>query len=170
MSTRQVNSQPLCLTDVADIWCRGVGHHSHPRGLGVNRPFAHARMSPVRSRPRTADLLSGCRSASIERNCRPLLRVVWQLRTQCQDCRYRTAGPMPAATRWRRAGTLGAASGGLEGSEACPLMLLQQSAQLAVIRSQGSLCVIHTAMIVDRNQPHQYPPLRRPRGHRESKT
>ena len=62
---------------------------------------------------------------------------------------------MPAATRWRRAGTLGAASGGLEGSEACPLMLLQQSAQLGVIRSQGSLCVIHTAMIVDREDVRQ---------------
>ncbi len=34
-------------------------------------------------------------------------------------------------------------------------MLLQQSAQLGVIRSQGSLCVIHTAMIVDREDVRQ---------------
>jgi hypothetical protein len=85
----------------------------------------------------------------------PLLKVVWLRRTQCQDCRYRTAGPVPAATRWRRAGTLGAASGGLEGSQACPLMLLQQSAQLGVIRSHGKVCVIHTAIIVDREDVRQ---------------
>ena len=84
-----------------------------------------------------------------------LLKVVWQRRTQYQDCLYRAAWPMPAATRWRRAGTLRAASGGLEGSEAGPLMLLQESAQFGVIRSQGSLCVIHTAMIVDREDARQ---------------
>jgi hypothetical protein len=111
--------------------------------------------SRFRTRQRTADLLSGCHSASIERNCCPLLKVVWQRRTQYQDCRYRTAGPMATATRWSRAGTLGAASVRLEGSEACPLVLLQQSAQFGVIRSQRSLCVIHTAMVVDREDVRQ---------------
>jgi hypothetical protein len=56
---------------------------------------------------------------------------------------------MPTATRRLRAGTLRAAPAGLEWSETCPLMLIQQSAELGVLRSQGSLCVIHTAMIVD---------------------
>jgi hypothetical protein len=88
-------------------------------------------------------------------NCRPLLTVVCQRRTQYQNCRYRTAGPMPAATWWRRSGTFGAASVGLEGSETCPLMFLQQSAQLGVLGPPGSLCVIHAAMIVDREDPRQ---------------
>jgi len=34
-------------------------------------------------------------------------------------------------------------------------MLLQQSAQLGIIRSHGSLCVIHTAMIVGREDARQ---------------
>ena len=34
-------------------------------------------------------------------------------------------------------------------------MFLQQSAQLSVLRLQRSLCVIHTAMIVDREQARQ---------------
>jgi hypothetical protein len=84
-----------------------------------------------------------------------LLKVVWQRRTQYQDCCYRTAGPMPAATRWRRAGTLRAASVGLEGSEARPLMLLQQSAQFGVLCSQGGHRVIHAAIIVDREDVRQ---------------
>ena len=40
------------------------------------------------------------------------------------------------------------ASAGLEWGKACPLMLFQQSAEFGVLRSEGSLCVIHTAMVV----------------------
>jgi hypothetical protein len=39
---------------------------------------------------------------------------------------------------------------GLDGSEASPLMLFQQSAELGVLRPQGSLCIAHTVMIADR--------------------
>ena len=62
---------------------------------------------------------------------------------------------MPAAMRWGRAGTLRAASAGLEGSEASPLMLFQQSAELGVLRPQGSLCIAHTVMIADRPDARQ---------------
>ena len=57
---------------------------------------------------------------------------------------------MPAAMRWGRAATLRAASAGLDGSEASPLMLFKQSAELGVLRPQGSLCIAHTVMIADR--------------------
>ena len=58
---------------------------------------------------------------------------------------------MPAAMRWGRAATFRAASAGLDGSEASPLMLFQQPAELGVLRPQGSLCIAHTVMIADRH-------------------
>jgi hypothetical protein len=62
---------------------------------------------------------------------------------------------MSAAMKWGRAGTLRAASAGLEGSKASPLMLFQQSAELGVLRTKGSLCIAHTAMMADRHDAPQ---------------
>jgi hypothetical protein len=87
-----------------------------------------------------------------------LLKVVRQGRSDRQDNCDRTSGPMPAAMRWGRAATLRAASAGLDGSEARPLMLFQQSAELGVLRPQGSLCITHTVMIADRPDARQASP------------
>jgi hypothetical protein len=87
-----------------------------------------------------------------------VLKVVREWRSHGQDSRDRTAGPMPAAMRWGRAGTLRTASAGLEGSETSPLMLFQQSAELGVLHTQGSLCIAHAVMIADR---HDARPARR---------
>jgi hypothetical protein len=84
-----------------------------------------------------------------------LLKVVRQGRSDRQDNCDRTSGPMPAAMRWGRAATLRAASAGLDGSEARPLMLFQQPTELGVLRPQGSLCITHTVMIADRPDGRQ---------------
>jgi hypothetical protein len=51
------------------------------------------------------------------------------------------------------------ASAGLEWGKTCPLMLFQQSAEFGVLRSEGSLCVVHTAMVILTMTPLQ-PPVR----------
>jgi hypothetical protein len=62
---------------------------------------------------------------------------------------------MPTAVRRGRAAALRAASAGLDGSQACPLMLFQQPAELGVLRPQGSLCITHTVMIADHPDARQ---------------
>ena len=75
------------------------------------------------------------------------LRVAGRRRAHRQDSRDSTSKPVPAAMRRGCTRTLRTASGGLNGSETCPLMLFQQPAKLGVLRSQGSLGVVHTAIV-----------------------
>ena len=79
-----------------------------------------------------------------------MLLLLIEGRRDRQDNRDRTSGPMPAAMRRGRTATFRAASTGLDGNQASPLMLFQQSAELSVLRPQGSLCIAHTVMIADR--------------------
>jgi len=53
-----------------------------------------------------------------------------------------------SAPRRRCARALRAAPGRLEGSKTCPLVLLQQTAQLGVLRSERSLKVTHGAFVL----------------------
>ena len=83
------------------------------------------------------------------------LKVVGRWRAHRQNSRDRTSRPVPAAMRRGCTRTLRTASAGLNGGETCPLMLFQQSAKLGVLRPQGSLRVVHIAMIVDRDATRQ---------------
>lgn len=80
-----------------------------------------------------------------------MLLLLIEGRRDRQDNRDRTSGPMPAAMGRGRTATFRAASAGLDGNQASPLMLFQQSAELSVLRPQGSLCIAHTVMIADRH-------------------
>jgi hypothetical protein len=66
-------------------------------------------------------------------NARVLLLLI-EGRRDRQDNRDRTSGPMPAAMGRGRTATFRAASAGLDGNQASPLMLFQQSAELSVLR------------------------------------
>jgi hypothetical protein len=81
------------------------------------------------------------------------------LGTYCQDGSDRTSGPVPMAMRLGSTRALRTASAGLEWGKTCPLMLFQQSAEFGVLRSEGSLCVVHTAMVILTMTPLQ-PPVR----------
>ena len=78
---------------------------------------------------------------------------------------------MPAAMRRGRTATLRAASAGLDGSEASPLVLFQQPAELSVLRPQGSLGIAHTVMIADPPGARQAPgSIPAPEGERQAGT
>jgi hypothetical protein len=64
-----------------------------------------------------------------------------------QDDCDRTSGPVPATLRRRCTRALRTAAGGLKRSETRPLMLVEQPAELSVLRSQRSFCVAHSASV-----------------------
>jgi hypothetical protein len=128
----------------ADQPC-GCGPAGASRRPATSRP---GRVT-VQRRPAVSRVLSGSQAR------RPPLEVVGWRRGHHQDGRDRTSGPVPAATRWGRTTALRTASGGLDGGETCPLMFFQQPAKLGVLRAQGSLCFVHTAMVVDRQHARQ---------------
>ena len=116
-----------------------------PHGVDADPVVGDLRVGPV-SEP----VLGPSRNSA---NARVLLLLI-EGRRDRQDNRDRTSGPMPAATGRGRTATFRAASAGLDGNQASPLMLFQQSAELSVLRPQGSLCIAHTVMIADRPRRH----------------
>jgi hypothetical protein len=113
-----------------------------PHGVYADPAVGDLRVGPVGEPVQRASRNSA--------NARVLLLLI-EGRRDGQDNRDRTSGPMPAAMGRGRTATFRAASAGLDGNQASPLMLFQQSAELSVLRPQGSLCIAHTVMIADRH-------------------
>jgi hypothetical protein len=137
---------------------------SWPVGVcaGACRPPSHPHVDElittphgVDADPAVGDLRVGPVGEPVQRpsrssaNARVLLLLI-EGRRDRQDNRDRTSGPVPAAMGRGRTATFRAASAGLDGNQASPLMLFQQSAEFSVLRPQGSLCIAHTVMIADR--------------------